>query len=81
MDLQEEEERNAGSGDTDEGTFESWAEDFRAKQRVKFQNYHEEKYGKKEQRFRGIYKASGKTLFIGIVAVAVVIAAALMMLN
>lgn len=81
MQLNDEEERNSGSGGGDKSTFESWAEDFRAKQRVKLQNYHEEKYEKNEKRFRGVYKTSGKTLFIGIVAIAVVIAAALMMLT
>jgi hypothetical protein len=76
-----EEEEKSGSGDGDERNFESWAEDFRAKQRAKYKDYHEEKYEKNERRFRGINKTSGKTLLIGIVAVAVVIAAAVMLLT
>ena len=80
MQLNDEEERNSGSARGDDSTFERWAEDFRAKQRVKLQNYHEEKYEGNEKRFRGVYKTSGKTLFIGIVAIAAVIAAALIVL-
>jgi 5-methylcytosine-specific restriction endonuclease McrBC GTP-binding regulatory subunit McrB len=80
MHVEDEEDEKSGSGG-DESTFESWAEDFRAKQRVKYKDYHEEKYEKNEKRFREAYKTSGKTLFIGIVAVAIVIAAAVLMLT
>jgi hypothetical protein len=80
MHVEDEENEKSGAGG-EESTFESWAEDFRAKQRVKYKDYHEEKYERNEKRFGGVSKTSGKTLFIGIIAVAIVIAAAMLMLS
>lgn len=81
MQVEDEEDRKSGSGGRDKSTFENWAEDFRAKQRLKYKDYHEEKYEKDEKVLHAAYKTSGKTIFIGIVAVAIAIAAAVLMLS